>query len=171
MSVRIRDAKRLPASKMSIKIFFDTNVLVYAHDRASSYHKESASLLKLVFSRQVKGIIAEQNIIELYRILTNSVAMKEKPLTPLQATDLIANTYRNGIFEIVYPDNSTIDKVMQLAVSSNIVSAKIFDIRLAALILGISTDYFATYNVKHFQEIEGLNPLTPPQILAALSVS
>ncbi|MGL6343101.1 MAG: type II toxin-antitoxin system VapC family toxin [Waterburya sp.] len=151
------------------KIFFDTNVLVYAHDRSSIYHEESASLLKLVFSRHVKGIIAEQNIIELYRVLTNSVAMKEKPLTPLQTTDLIANTYRNGIFDIIYPDNSTMDKVMQLAVSSNVISAKIFDIRLAALILGTNTDYFATYNIKHFQGIEGLNPLTPPQIFKELS--
>jgi predicted nucleic acid-binding protein len=58
---------------MSVKIFFDTNVLVYAHDRSSAFHTESASLLKLVFSRQIKGIIAEQNIIELYRVLTNSV--------------------------------------------------------------------------------------------------
>ncbi len=74
------------------KIFFDTNVLVYAHDRFSTYHTESALLLKLVFSRQVKGIIAEQNIIELYRVLTNAAAMKQKPLTPLQATDLISKT-------------------------------------------------------------------------------
>jgi predicted nucleic acid-binding protein len=47
------------------KIFFDTNVLIYAHDRASTFHTELASLLKLVFvfSRKIKGIIAEQNII------------------------------------------------------------------------------------------------------------
>jgi predicted nucleic acid-binding protein len=151
------------------RIFFDTNVLIYAHDRASTFHTESASLLKLVFSRKIKGIIAEQNIIELYRVLTNSVAMKGKPLTPLQATDLITKTYRSGIFDVVYPDSSTIDKVMQLAVSGNVVSAKIFDTRLAALILGTDVNYFATYNVKHFKEIEGLNPLTPPQILTALS--
>jgi hypothetical protein len=37
------------------KIFFDTNVLVYAHDRASIYHTESASLLKLAFSNQIKS--------------------------------------------------------------------------------------------------------------------
>ena len=151
------------------KIFFDTNVLVYAHDRSSTYHTESVLLLKLVFSHQVKGIIAEQNIIELYRVLTNSAAMRGKPLTSLQATDLIAKTYRSGVFDIVYPNSLTIDKVMQLAVSGNVVSAKIFDIRLAALILGINIDYFATYNVKHFREIEGLNPLTPQQILTALS--
>jgi hypothetical protein len=58
---------------------------------------------------------------------------------------------------------------MQLAVSNNVVSAKIFDICLAALILGINIDYFATYNVRHFREIEGLNPLTPTQILVELS--
>jgi predicted nucleic acid-binding protein len=153
------------------RIFFDTNVLVYAHDRSSSFHIDSASLLKLVFSRQIKGIIAEQNIIELYRVVTNSVAMKGKPLTPLQATDLIAKTYRSGIFDVVYPDSSTINKVMELAISDNIVSAKIFDTRLAALILGTDVDYFATYNVKHFKGIEGLNPLTPQQILTALSTS
>ena len=33
------------------KIFFDTNVLIYAHDRSSIFHTDSASLLKLVFSR------------------------------------------------------------------------------------------------------------------------
>ena len=152
------------------QIFFDTNVLVYAHDRDSAFHTDCASLLQLVFSGQVKGIIAEQNIIELYRVLTNSVAMKKKPLTPLQATNLIAKTYRSGIFNIVYPDCFTIDKVMQLAVNNNIVSAKIFDTRLAALILRTDTDYFATYNVKHFQEIEGLNSLTPTQILKTLSL-
>ncbi|BAZ46184.1 putative PilT protein [Chondrocystis sp. NIES-4102] len=151
------------------RIFFDTNVLIYAHDRDSTFHRESALLLKSVFSRQVKGIIAEQNIIKLYRVLTNSVAMKGKSLTPLQATDLIAQTYRNGIFDIVYPNNFTMDKVMQLAVSGNVVSAKIFDIRLAALIIETNIDYFATYNVKHFKEIDGLNPLTPAQILTALS--
>ena len=58
---------------------------------------------------------------------------------------------------------------MQLAVSGNVVSAKIFDIRLAALILGINIDYFATYNIKHFRDIEGLNPLTPQQILTSLT--
>jgi hypothetical protein len=57
---------------------------------------------------------------------------------------------------------------MQLAASENIVSAKIFDIRLAALILETNTDYFATYNVKHFKAIEGLNPLSPPQILTTI---
>lgn len=31
-----------------IRIFFDTNVLVYAHDESAVYHKDSAELLTLL---------------------------------------------------------------------------------------------------------------------------
>jgi predicted nucleic acid-binding protein len=46
-----------------IKVFFDTNVLIYAHDESSIYHENSANLLNLVFENQITGVIAEQNII------------------------------------------------------------------------------------------------------------
>ena len=151
-----------------IKIFFDTNVLVYAHDESASYHPNSAQLLKMAVENQVQGIIAEQNIIELYRILTNPTAMKGNALTASQARDLIDGTYLGGAFQIVYPTRSSLDRVLQLAVSCNFVSARIFDIRLAALILDANVDYFATYNISDFQGITGLNPLPPEQILAAL---
>lgn len=150
------------------KIFFDTNVLVYAHDKDSSFHTDSATLLQLVFSSKVKGIIAEQNIIELYRVLTNSVAMKKKPLTSVQAVNLISQTYRSGIFDVIYPNSLTTNTVLQLAINGNVTSAKIFDTRLAAMIIHTDADYLATYNVKHFKDIEGVNPLTPKKILADL---
>lgn len=97
------------------KIFFDTNVLVYAHDTSSVYHQDSALLLTKALAGKVKGVVAEQNIIELYRILTNSVAMSN-PLTSPQAKYLLETTYLSGIFEIIYPTRATIDKVLQLAI-------------------------------------------------------
>jgi predicted nucleic acid-binding protein len=150
------------------KIFFDTNVLVYAHDESANYHTESASLLKMAVKNQTQGVIAEQNLIELYRIITNPVAMKGSPLTSSQARDLITETYLRGGFEIIYPNSSTTNRTLEIAVSGNFISAKIFDIRLAALILSAKTDYFATYNLKDFQNIGDLNPLTPAQILARI---
>ncbi|MBE9224477.1 hypothetical protein IQ264_03185 [Phormidium sp. LEGE 05292] len=151
-----------------IKIFFDTNVLVYAHDKSASYHTNSAELLKMAVETKIQGVIAEQNMIELYRILTNPTAMKGNALTPSQARDLINGTYLGGTFEVIYPIRSTLDRALQLAVNGNFVSARIFDIRLAALILDANIDYFATYNVSDFQGITGLNPLTPEQIMAFL---
>jgi predicted nucleic acid-binding protein len=76
-----------------IRVLFDTNILVYAHDESATYHTDSAELLKLAIENQIQGILAEQNIIELYRILTNSVAMKGTPLTPLQTNNLINSIY------------------------------------------------------------------------------
>ncbi|CAC5342035.1 MULTISPECIES: type II toxin-antitoxin system VapC family toxin [Planktothrix] len=118
-----------------IRVLFDTNILVYAHDESATYHTDSAELLKLAIENQIQGILAEQNIIELYRILTNSVAMKGTPLTPLQTNNLINSIYLNGNFEILYPTKLTVEKVLELAVNNNVTSAKIFDIRLVALML------------------------------------
>jgi predicted nucleic acid-binding protein len=152
-----------------IRIFFDTNVLVYAHDRASSYHANSISLITKVFEGNMHGIVAEQNIIELYRILTNPVAMRKKPLKPEQAQELLTGTYLSGVFEIVYPTNSTIHQTLGLAVTRNITSAKIFDLRIAALVLAIGVDHLATYNLSDYQNIEGLRATTPQQLLAVLN--
>jgi predicted nucleic acid-binding protein len=154
-----------------IKVLFDTNILVYAHDESATYHTDSAELLKLAIENQIQGVLAEQNIIELYRILTNSVAMKGTALNPLQTNDLINSTYFNGNFEILYPTKFTVKKVLELAVKNNIISAQIFDIRLVALILDHNIDYLATYNINHFQGISDINPLKPPEILNIINNS
>jgi predicted nucleic acid-binding protein len=151
-----------------IKIFFDTNVLIYAHDESSIYHENSANLLNLVFENQITGVIAEQNIIELYRILTNSVAMKNQPLTPQDVNKLITEVYLSGVFEVLYPNQLTTEKTLELAVNSNCLSARIFDVRLAGLVITYPVDYFATYNIKHFLNIEGLNPIIPDDILSKI---
>ncbi len=72
-----------------IRVLFDTNVLVYAHDESATHHRDSAELLALAIENRIRGVLAGQNIIELYRILTNSAAMKGTPLSPLQANNLI----------------------------------------------------------------------------------
>ncbi|MDF5726385.1 MAG: hypothetical protein PUP91_39285, partial [Rhizonema sp. PD37] len=73
----------------------------------------------------------------------------------------------NG-YEIIYPSQTTTERTLHLAVSGSVLSARIFDIRLAALIECANVDYFATYNIKDFQNISGLNPLTPAPILSEL---
>lgn len=46
------------------RIFFETNVLVYAHDSSATYHLDSAELLKMAVQNNIQGVLAEQNIIE-----------------------------------------------------------------------------------------------------------
>ncbi|MBA3920662.1 MAG: PIN domain-containing protein [Nostocaceae cyanobacterium] len=153
-----------------IRVFFDTNVLVYAHDESSSFHAESATLLTFALeANDIQGVIAEQNLIELYRILTNATAMKGNPLTALDASNLINSIYLNDLWDIIYPTRPRLNKTFELAVDRNIMSAKIFDIRLASLVLDADIDYFATHNIKDFQSINGIQSMTPREILVALA--
>lgn len=151
-----------------IRVFFDTNVLVYAHDQSSVYHSDAASLLEAAFQQSVQGIVAEQNIVELYRVLTNPVAMTDSPLTPSQASALITETYLSGNFEILFPTTSSIATTLELAVARTITSAKIFDLQLAALASEAAIDYFATYNIRDFRGISALPTMRPQDILAVI---
>jgi predicted nucleic acid-binding protein len=148
------------------RIFLDTNVLVYAHDTASQYHVDSANLLAKIIKELWQGVLAEQTLIELYRILTNRMAMRNAPLSSAQAHRLIYDVYWVEQFQIIYPTESTLQKTLELAEQRNVVSAKIFDLRLAAVALSAKVDSFTTYNVKDFQDIENLTVATPQQILA-----
>ena len=153
-----------------MRIFFDTNVLVYAHDQSSVHHPDSASLLAKVFEDKIQGVLAEQNIIELYRILTNSTAMTGKPLNSTQARDLLKATYLSGIFEICYPTPPSITETLSLAVKNNIKSAKIFDTRIAVLAIESKADYLVTYNIKDFVNIDKLISITPTQLLPLILI-
>src|SRR4030066_1766310 len=115
-----------------VSVFFDTNVLVYAHDELSPSHDNSALLLDLAIKKDFPGFISEQNIMELYRILTNASAMSGKPLSPSEAKSLIDETYLSGDLKIVYPSKDTMKKTLEIVSRKKLSSARIFDVRLNA---------------------------------------
>ncbi|MEW6235730.1 MAG: PIN domain-containing protein [Candidatus Omnitrophota bacterium] len=149
-----------------VKIFFDTNVLVYAHDEKSPFHEESADLLSCVFTGSVTGVVSEQNLLELYRVLTHPAAMSHLPFEPEQAASLIRRVYLEDAFEVVYTNRSVLQRCLELIVQHHVVTAKVFDMRLAAQVLESRVDYLATYNIGDFKGIQGIDSKTPKEILA-----
>src|SRR3989338_7653997 len=147
-----------------ISVFFDTNVLVYAHDELSPFHEKSATLLDLVINNEIRGIISEQNILELYRILTNPSAMRGKPLSPAEVKSLLEETYLSGKFKI-YPIKDTLKSTIDIAHLKNLSSARIFDIRLYAQTLRYKPTYFVTYNTDDFKNLDDLTLKTPDEII------
>jgi len=146
------------------RLFLDTNVLVYAHDDSSQHHTGSADLLAAGLAGQFQAVLCEQNLVELYRILTNPVAMQNQPLSAAQAKALIENTYLNGLVEIFDPPDPLLHQLLDLAVQKNITSARIFDLRLAVIARSAQVNYFVTFNICDFIGISGLTPVTPQQI-------
>jgi hypothetical protein len=82
--------------------------------------------------------------------------------------DLISETYLNGAFDVLFSNQETLRNTLKIAVENNIVSAKIFDIRLAAIALDAKVDFLVTYNLKDFAGIASLTCATPETVLASL---
>ncbi|MBF0465378.1 MAG: PIN domain-containing protein [Nitrospirae bacterium] len=148
-----------------ISVFFDTNVLVYAHDELSPFHEKSALLLDLSLTREITGIISEQNLMELYRILTNASAMSGKPLSPSEAKALILETYLSGEIKLVYPSSDTLIKTLEIVSQRRLTSARIFDVRLYVQALQTRPDYFLTYNKSDFENLGDIPVKTPDEIV------
>ncbi len=148
-----------------VSVFFDTNVLVYAHDELSPFHENSALLLDLVIKKEISGIISEQNIMELYRILTNASAMSGKPLSPSEAKSLIEGTYLSGDFKIVYPSRDTMKKTLEIVSQKKLSSARVFDVKLYVQALHNKPAYFVTYNTADFKNLGDLPVTTPDEIV------
>ncbi len=148
-----------------VSVFFDTNVLVYAHDELSPFHENSALLLDLAIKKEITGIISEQNIMELYRILTNAAAMSGKPLSPSEAKSLIEETYLSGNLKVVYPSKETMKKTLEIASQKKLSSARIFDVRLYVQALQHKPTYFVSYNIEDFKNLGELPLKTPDEII------
>lgn len=148
-----------------VSVFFDTNVLVYAHDELSSFHEKSALLLDLSLKKEISGIISEQNIMELYRVLTNASAMSGKPLSPPEAKALIQETYLSGELKVIYPSKDTMRKTLEIASQKKLTSARIFDVRLYVQASQHRPTYFVTYNTGHFKNLGDLALRTPDEIV------
>ena len=148
-----------------ISVFFDTNVLVYAHDELSAFHEKSALLLDLALGKEVSGIISEQNIMELYRILTNTTAMRGKPLSPLEAKTLIDDTYLSGNLKVAYPTKDILKKTIEIAAQKKVSSARVFDVRLYVLAQQHKPTYLVTYNIDDFKNLGDLIIKTPDEII------
>lgn len=148
-----------------VSVFFDTNVLVYAHDELSPFHEKSALLLDLSIKKEISGIISEQNIMELYRVLTNASAMSGKPLSPSEAKILIQETYLSGELKVIYPSKDTMRKTLEIASQKKLTSARIFDVRLYVQASQHSPTCFVTYNTGHFKNLGDLPVRTPDEIV------
>jgi predicted nucleic acid-binding protein len=60
---------------MSAKVFIDTNILVYAHDREHGYKQETAKRLLLNLGRENSAAVSMQVLQEFYSTVTRKLAV------------------------------------------------------------------------------------------------
>lgn len=137
---------------MSEPILFDTNILVYAHNLDSPYHLKAISLVKAVIEGALEVVLAQQNLLEFYSIITDPKRIG-KPLPPGEASSLVKD-YLNSPFKIIFPDQETLN----LSLSFDKVSkgGEIFDTFLVATMLSNNVKSIVTVNTRDFTPFPGI---------------
>ncbi|MEX0616385.1 MAG: hypothetical protein WD231_01065 [Candidatus Woykebacteria bacterium] len=124
-------------------VLFDSNILIFAHNIDSPFYQEANRLQEQVNNGLLKGVIANQNLLEFYSEITNPNIIKT-PLSPERTLDEIKK-YLDSPFEVVFPSGEELGAVDLLIRDKNLMGRKVFDVYLLATMLanGVYTIYNA----------------------------
>lgn len=144
----------------SKKVLFDSNILVYAHNKRSPYFKKAKLLHEQVLAGELSAAIAQQNILEFLAIVTNPKIIP-RFLTPGEAVEKV-RTYLESPFEILEPNKQTLKMALDLIGQHKIKQKDIFDAYLVATM--ITNEVFTLYTAndqdfkKFADKIKIINP-------------
>ncbi len=139
----------------------DTGILLYGTNRDCSEHEAARTIIDLALSDPKDWIVPDQVYFELYR-LVRSGAVLQKPLSPEEATTLIA-WYRNktGWGRCSW-DTRLFDRALPFLTESERGGAFVFDVTLAVVLRDAGVDRFYTRNTRDitgFGWFEVVNPI------------
>lgn len=137
------------------KWVFDSNILVYFLDNKSSFHKKTKDLFSLILSKQIEGVLTQQNVIETERVLFLAYKLKRNKIL-----NTIDNLIESFNFQLISPLYSTLEKYHTLLKSIK-THNDIFDIYLSATIIDNGFNRILTNNTKDFYSVKGIEAVNP----------
>jgi predicted nucleic acid-binding protein len=140
-----------------MKILFDTNILVDAHNIDSPFNQKALE----VYNTTENICITHQNLLEFYSVITNDKRV-ETPVTNMKAQSLLKFYSDSPKFNIISPNINTIRILNELATQYKFKGVEIFDMYIVATMISndISMIYTADTKIfKKFKSITVLNPL------------
>lgn len=135
-------------------ILIDSNILIYAINRASPKHRQAQEYLRKNLSDLC---IAHQNILETIRVLTHPKFAS--PMTPDAAVVAVMAVADNA--RIIAPDLAAIYVLQEFVRKHSLSGDKIFDAYLAATAMTAGVSTIATDNTKDFKNFSAVTVLNP----------
>ena len=138
----------------------DTNVLIESLIEGDVHHKAAAALLERAQSGEVELCLVPQVLAEFYSVVTNP-NREEMALTPDQALDAIDTFLQMpGMTELPAPPDM-LSRFLELARQHKVRRGDIYDIVLAAAMLGNGVHRIYTFNRRDFERLTELEVLDP----------
>lgn len=134
---------------ISEPVLLDSNVLIYTQDQKFPLFDISTKLVKKVIEGEVKGVLAQQNLLEFYSVVTSSKRVS-KPISPKKAFELI-KMYEDSEFKIIFPNKETITTLFKLCKKNPLKGGKIYDAYLVATMFSNGISTVITANVNDFK--------------------
>lgn len=141
---------------MKDELFFDTNIIVYAYDASEEKKREiCASLLERVYEKEIVGIVSNQILGELFKVLTENI---EKPISIEDARLIIE--------DIIDSDSWTKINYSQETVRRAIITVKLHKVPFWDAVIAETmkeNGIFALYteNEKDFKKVPGIKVINP----------
>jgi toxin-antitoxin system PIN domain toxin len=115
-------------------ILIDANLLLYAYNPESEYHKPAKEWLERTFSSAEPVKLSWQSILAFLRITTNIHVFRE-PLTPAEAITIVSDWLSQPAVGIVQPGERHWEILAALIKQAQIQGPLMMDAHLAALAL------------------------------------
>lgn len=139
----------------------DSNVLIYAADRASAFHAAAESLCNRGLRGETSVAITPQVLMEFFAVIT-SPRRVERPQPPEVAREEMMKWLQAGAVLKIFPTHDVIVRVLALLEAHpNITQQDIFDCHLVATMQANAITRIYTYNRQHFARFAGIEVLTP----------
>jgi uncharacterized protein len=140
----------------------DTNLLVYAHNRASRFHLQAKAFLeKVMNARDDEGKLSICIPAQVFTEFLNVITWQqlEAPLPLTDATQIVQDYLDVGV-TVLYPKSTQLNTLLDL-LKSVTSRKKIFDVALVATLKDHGISGLYTVNTKDFEEFAFLDITNP----------
>lgn len=138
----------------------DTNVLIYAHDQVSSYHQAAAALLHMANDPEAALCVTPQTLAEFFAVVTSPKRVRH-PRSAEEAILAIEQILLCPGITLLPTPADLVARWIELVRRFPVTRQHIFDLQLAATILGNGINRLYTFNPNDFQSIPDLEILVP----------
>ena len=139
----------------------DTNVLVYAFDKAAQHFEDARALLGLAKQPDAGLLLTPQVVAEFLSVTTGSRV--EKPLEPVQAAATLGSLLARPGISILPVVPTVPAKLLELVTRRPVRDVRVHDFHIAATMIENGVKRLYTYDDPNdfpFEEIEVLRPPT-----------
>jgi toxin-antitoxin system PIN domain toxin len=138
----------------------DTNILVYSIDEVSPFHSSARSLVEQAREPAAGLCVTPQVLAEFFAVATNARRV-ESPCTSAEAIEAIVRFLALPGMALLPVPSNVVERWCALAKMRSVTGRSIFDLQLAATILGNGVTRLYTFNVADFEGIPGLDVVRP----------